>query len=170
MHFGAVVKIAHQIKKIISTLPFTHTFMGHWHNFNKSEFHTNLAPISHQFSINPTSMSHAFPTSHRLFRLCNKAMFLRCGTTCVSWGRCQIKLPTPTPTTTSTGCPILAHELDEATCDSDDLHMGSTTESAGKHAEIIRGQGHGKPMEGVCNVYPVDNLVTLHLGCDMVAL
>ena len=48
--------------------------------------------------------------------------------------------------------------------------MGLNEESAGKFATIIRGQGQGKPMEGVCNVYPVDNLVTLHLGCDMVAL
>ena len=35
---------------------------------------------------------------------------------------------------------------------------------------IIGGQGQGKPREGVCKVYPVDNLVTLPLGCDMVAL
>ena len=33
------------------------------------------------------------------------------------------------------------------------------------------GHGYGgKPREGVCKVYPVDNLVTLPLGCDMVAL
>ena len=35
---------------------------------------------------------------------------------------------------------------------------------------IMVGQGRGKPREGVCKVYPVDNLVTLPLGCDMVAL
>ena len=35
---------------------------------------------------------------------------------------------------------------------------------------IMGGQGQGKPREGVCKVYLVDNLVTLPLGCDMVAL
>ena len=35
---------------------------------------------------------------------------------------------------------------------------------------IMGGQGQGKPREGVCMVCPVDNLVTLPVGCDMVAL
>ena len=124
--------------------------------------------------------------------------------------------------------PILAHELEEATYDSDDLHVGSIVEWAGKqqpppravvhidirspdHTQVYcccqgwstrpwvglkgalpgilalrlipgektvesllgimggHGQG-GKPREGVCKVYPVDNLITLPLGCDMVAL
>ena len=34
----------------------------------------------------------------------------------------------------------------------------------------IMGQGQGKPREGVCKVYLMDNLVTLPVGCDMVAL
>ena len=35
---------------------------------------------------------------------------------------------------------------------------------------IMRGHGQGKHMEGVWKVYPVDNPVTLPLGCDIVAL
>ena len=35
---------------------------------------------------------------------------------------------------------------------------------------IMGGQGQGEPKEGVCKVYAVDNLVTLPVGCDMVAL
>ena len=36
-------------------------------------------------------------------------------------------------------------------------------ERAGKQAGIVGGQAKGKPMEGVCKVYPLDRLVTLHL-------
>ena len=44
----------------------------------------------------------------------------------------------------------------------------------GKNVEsllrIMQGQGHGKPGEGVCKVYPVDNPLTIIWGCDMIAL
>ena len=35
---------------------------------------------------------------------------------------------------------------------------------------IMQGQGHGNPREGVCKVFPVDDLDTILLGCNMIAL
>ena len=34
----------------------------------------------------------------------------------------------------------------------------------------LKGQGQGKPSEGVCEVFVMDNLIIVPLGRDMVAL
>ena len=49
-------------------------------------------------------------------------------------------------------------------------HLHSGGEDGGKSSGIYGGRGQGKLREGLWKVYYLNHLVTLPLGCDVVAL
>ena len=111
--------------------------MGHSHNLVEGEFHTNLARISDEFRINLAriwhrSHDHVTCVSHlsHIFSPVQQSFVSEMSQHLSQLG----SLPDPATDTDShfQSRPILAHELEEATYESNDLHVGSIVEWAGK--------------------------------------
>ena len=75
-------------------------------------------------------MTHVFRIYHTLFLMCNRALFSEMSQHLSQPG----SLPYPSSATHShyQPCPILTHEMEEATHDSHDLSLGSIVEWARK--------------------------------------
>ena len=129
MHFGTVLNFTHQLKKKVHSHSDRH---AHSHDLDECQFHTNLARNSHQFSTNLAFISRSchmyFPCGTHCFPYATELSICDVATRVSARARARSRRRHPLPYQSR---PILAHELEEATYDSDDLHVGSIVEWAG---------------------------------------